>query len=249
MSESLSERIHPPTVRRRQLARQEGHVARSHDLATACLLLAGVGVLFWWGGDLVQFLGLLVRQQLGGQAWLSTDAQAAVGRCQTTLYGLGHAVLPILGLLVVAAALAHFGQIGWLFLPHKVTPDLARLHPGQGLQRIFSARSLIRLAFGLLKALVIVTIVAGSLWADRERLLGFGALAVGPLAAVLVRITLGTCVKVAGALLVLGVLDYAYQRWQLARDLRMTTQELREEQGHQARPQAAPRRIRAETPR
>ena len=38
-----------------------------------------------------------------------------------------------------------------------------------------------------------------------------------------------TSLKIAIALLVLSVLDYGFQRWKFERDLRMTTQQVREE--------------------
>ena len=43
------------------------------------------------------------------------------------------------------------------------------------------------------------------------------------------QILLWTALKVGAALLVLAMLDYAYQRWRHEQDLKMTPQELREE--------------------
>jgi len=42
-------------------------------------------------------------------------------------------------------------------------------------------------------------------------------------------ILLGTCLKIGIALLILAIFDYGYQRWKHEQDLRMTTQEVREE--------------------
>ena len=43
------------------------------------------------------------------------------------------------------------------------------------------------------------------------------------------QIVLWTAMKIGAALLVLAILDYAYQRWRHEQDLKMTPQELREE--------------------
>jgi flagellar biosynthesis protein FlhB len=227
--DSFADKIHPPTPRRRQQAREEGRVARSHDLAASVLLLGAVGALFWLGRDLVHYLGVLTSQQLGGRAWLTTDSVTAVQWWHTTAQGLGHVLLPLLGLLAVLAVASHAGQFGFLFLPHKLAPDFQRLAPGNGVQRMFSAGNFVRLLFGLLKAATIAVVAGWSLWTQRERLIAMGSLAIQPLAALAGELLLSICLKVALALLALGLLDYGYQRWRLERDLRMTTQELREE--------------------
>ena len=45
MPDYAGEKSLEPTPHRRQQARREGHVAKSQDLGSAALLLAGLGVL------------------------------------------------------------------------------------------------------------------------------------------------------------------------------------------------------------
>ncbi len=229
MSDSYGDKIHPPTLRRRQQARAEGRVARSHDLAAALLLLGGLCALFWWGRDVVDYLGQLTRKQLGGRVCLTADSDLAVAWWNATVYGAGRVLAPVLGLFVVVAVAGQLGQGGWLFLPHKLAADWQRVDPFRGLGRIFSASSLTRWMFGILKTAAVVAVAGGSLWAERQRLLQLGAWDVGPLTAFACELLFWTGFKLALALLAVGVLDYGYQRWRLERDLRMTTQELREE--------------------
>ena len=59
----------------------------------------------------------------------------------------------------------------------------------------------------------------------------------------LFEITFWTCIKIGAALLVLAILDYAFQRWKYEQDLKMTTQEMREEmKSLQGDPQVVARR-------
>ena len=67
MSDHIAERIHPASPQRRQLARQDGRVARSHDLVVAAVMLGGSLVLLAIGGELVTFFTGFARQQLGGE--------------------------------------------------------------------------------------------------------------------------------------------------------------------------------------
>lgn len=66
--ESLGERIHPASPKRRAEAREQGQVARSQEVGTAVAVLAAMGSLALFGPSLLSQLGELTRSLLGGQA-------------------------------------------------------------------------------------------------------------------------------------------------------------------------------------
>jgi len=245
MPEFLVDRIHPPTTQRRQRARREGHVAKSHDLATAVTLLGGSLALLLVGGQVAGSLVQLAEQQLGGQAWLSAEPELALASWHLVVGGLGRALIPAFALMVLMAAAGHIGQTGLLLVPNRLVPDLGRIDPLRGVQRLCSSRNLVRSAFGVLKIAAVIAVGAGSLWSDRERLLGADSLDASSLAASLAEIAVWTSLKMSAALIVLGAADYGYQRWRYEQDLRMTDAELREElRNQQGNPQVADRRRR-----
>jgi flagellar biosynthesis protein FlhB len=86
--------------------------------------------------------------------------------------------------------------------------------------------------------------VAGvCLWGERGRLLNLSSQSSAEIAAYLLSVLLWTSLKVGGALGVLALFDYGYQYWKHEQDLRMTTQELKEEiKTQQGNPQIAARR-------
>jgi flagellar biosynthesis protein FlhB len=229
MSDYAGEKTLEPTPHRREQARREGHVAKSHDLGSAAMLLLGLGVLVMLGGGLVGFLADYCRGQLGGPAWLAADKDFVVDHWNGTLWALGRYLLPILGLLCLAGVTVHVMQIGFLFLPQRLAFDLGRLDPLAGLRRMFSAAALVRLGFGVFKLIVILAVACVVLYDQREALLRLGALAPSALLAQMSQILLWTGLKIGAALLLLAALDYAYQRWRHEQDLKMTPQELREE--------------------
>jgi len=229
MPDQSGDRSQEATPHRRQKAREEGHVAKSQDLDSAVLLVAGVLVLMLSGGALTEFLARYAEEHLGGRPWLAADLSFAVSQFNLTLLELAKYLLPILGLLFVAAIAVNVGQVGFLFLPSKVSFDLTRLDPLQGLRRIFSLSNLLRLAFGIFKIGVVAGVAFVALYKERQAILGLTALDVRQIAVYLTQILLWTTLKIALALLVLAILDYAYQRWRYERDLRMTPQEVREE--------------------
>jgi flagellar biosynthesis protein FlhB len=218
-----------PTPHRRQQARREGHVAKSQDLGSAAVLLAGLAALLMLGGGLVGFLVEFCRNQLGGQPWLAADPQFAVSQWNATLWALARYLAPILGLLCLAGVAAQVLQVGFLFLPQRLAFDLARLNPLQGLRRIFSAANAVHLGFGIVKLSIVLAVGGVALYGQRTAILGMTELAPAAIGLQMAEIVVWTALKVGGALLVLALLDYAYQWWRHERDLKMTPQELREE--------------------
>jgi flagellar biosynthetic protein FlhB len=160
---------------------------------------------------------------------LTTNAHAAVFHWNQTMFGLARWLAPLFGLLLGAALAVNAAQVGFLFLPDKLAPDITRLDPLQGMRRIFSLTNLMRLTFGLFKIAVIATVALVSLYNQRQTILGLSALPVPQMALFMTQAILWTALKIGVALLVLAVLDYGFQRWKYERDLRMTPQEMREE--------------------
>ena len=229
MPEQHGDKSQEPTPHRRQKARDEGHVAKSQDLVSAVLLLAGMLALVLSGEALIGYLGHYTQRHLGGEAWLSADAHFAAVQWNSTVQGLARYVLPIMGLLVLAAVAVNLAQVGFLLLPSKLNPDITRLDPLKGLHRLFSVTNAARLGFGIFKILVIAVVAFVSLYAERETILSLTALAVPEIALYLVKTLLWTTIKIGVALVVLALMDYAFQRWKHEQDLRMTPQEVREE--------------------
>ena len=243
MPEQLGEKMHEATPHRRQQARQRGHVPKSQDLGSAVLLLAGIAALMLMGESLVDYLAALTARHLGQVPAFSLDQNAAVRQATAILWELAKVLLPIMAVLAGIAATISVGQTGFLMNPDRLAPDISRISPLKGLARIFSLQGVARLLFGLIKVALIAGVTFLSLYAKREEIVGLAALALPQIAVYLVQILFWTTAKIGGALLVLAVLEYAFQRWKYEQDLRMSTAELKEEMRQtQGSPETAQRR-------
>ncbi len=243
MAETDGDKTQDATPHRRQQAREEGQVAKSQDLASAALLLVGLAAVLWLGGAVVDMVGRYAAEQLGGEAWLAADPQFFVAHGQHVAYALACCMLPIFGVLMFTGIAANFLQVGFLFLPEKLAPDLTRLDPLQGFARLFSLANLVRLVMGLLKMALVAGVAYASLYGQRQKVLGLAAMSTPEIAGFLTSVLIWTSLKIALALLLLAVLDYGFQWWKQERDLRMTTQEVREElRNLEANPQMTARR-------
>jgi len=242
-TEEFGDKTHEATPYRRQKACEEGQVVRSQDLASAGLLVVGLLIVAYFSRGLANFLGRLTQDQLGGAAWLNLDSQTTVHHAASLAAGLAMSLLPLLALLLIAAILAHMGQFGFLYLPQKLALDWQRLNPLANAQRMFSLTSFVHLGFGLLKVGLILGVAGWCVWGERGRLLNLSGQSTAEIATYLLSLLLWTSVKIGAALVALALFDYGYQYWQHEQDLRMTTQELKDEiKTQQGDPHIAQRR-------
>jgi flagellar biosynthesis protein FlhB len=229
MSDSTSEKTLEPTPHRRQQSREEGNVAKSHDLGSAGMLLLASGVLLMFGGGLAAFLVEYGRARLAGPFEVVADQASCTALWNLTLASLAHFLFPIFGLIFLAGVAVNVLQTGFLFLPQQLAFDPARLSVIRGWQRIFSANNVVRLGFALLKLTVIAVVVAAVFYHQRFAFLKLASLAPTALAGAMAELLLWTILKIGIALFALAILDYAYQWWRREQDLKMTPQELQEE--------------------
>lgn len=243
MAEQSGDKTHDATPHRRQQARDEGQVAYSQDLGSAALLVVGVLLLQYWGGQITEAAGKFMRHQLGVVGPLVAHPSDLVVQSQNLIRTLGTAMLPVVGLLALAGVLSSVFQTGLLFVPKRLLPDFSRLSPLRGLQRILSLSGAVRLGFGLFKV-GIVSIVAGTvLYLRHQEVLYASSLSMPELASFLIEIALQAALWVGLALLALALFDFAYQKWKHEQDLRMTQQEMVDEMKNlQGDPQIIARR-------
>jgi len=227
--EAYQDRTEQPTPKRRAEAREKGQVPRSRDLSAALVLLMGLGALAAWGGNLGSQSATLVRSWLGElQPGMVTPANMRVLFLKCAL-ALGQLLTPICLCLVVTAILANFLQGGWIFAPSRLVPDLSRLQIAKGFKRLFSGTSLVE----LLKALAKVSLVGLVVFYGLKDLLPGLLPLVHQHPAQTLESLQANSFRVAGRvvtlLLVLGILDYFYQRYRMEKGLRMTRQEVKDE--------------------
>ncbi len=217
------QRTEPATPRRRQEARRRGQVARSADLSQGAGLLAAVLV-----GSLAAPWGFGVLASYTREVLANPDpGRLGALVAQGVLAGLALAG-PALAAATVVGLVAGIAQTGGLFTAKPLEPQLDRLNPLRALERLFSLRSVAE----LLKAVVKLVAVVAAVWAPlREAVTSVPPTAPSPeqLAAWLGNTVHAVGLRGGGALLLVGGLDYLYQRFEYERSLRMTRQEVRED--------------------
>ncbi len=229
MAEDLESRTEPATPRRREEARQQGQVAFSAELAAALVLVAGVALLALLGPRVGRELLDTIRTDLPAPCPREMGTEEA-RELMSRQFSRGLSFLGVfLGLLVAAAIASTAMQVGFRLAPEKLTVNTERLSPAAGLQKLFSMGAAIRGGLALLKVAALALLAWVLLRGRSGMIVGLSHGNASYAAAQGWSLTMRLALGITAALALLGALDYAYQRYNFERSLRMTKQEVKEE--------------------
>ena len=224
------ERTEKATARRREEARKKGQVAQSREIPSVLILITSLGFFYFAGSWLFSSLLAMfsgIYQHINSLRFQHPlDAEAFSIEVFKELFGV---LVPFFVPILVAAIAGNVFQIGFEIHGETMTPNLGKLNPIGGLKKFVSLRSCVELFKSILKLLCIGGI---AYLAVRRELAKFPPLVqhtVGDIFVFSGQAAFKICFLICLALTVLAVLDYAYQRWQYEKDLRMTKQEVRDE--------------------
>lgn len=224
MNEQEHDRTEQATPFRREEARKQGDVQRSSDLNTFAVVLALAAFLLGSGASLWERVATACRQLLASAA--TTDAAAllpVVGRA------LLAAVIPF-GLLVVAlVTLMSLLQTGPVFTFRTLEPRFERLNPVSGLRRLFSPRLLFEVLKSIVKLAILGTVFYFFLLGSWPNLAVLGGQPPPQQLGSLASQGATLLMRIVAALLLIGLLDWTYTRWQYGRQLKMSRRDVKEE--------------------
>ena len=225
----MSERTEAPTPRRLSEARSRGQVAHSPELNTAMALLIGFWLLRGPGARLANALGeTLVKTVSNLPAGELTGAGLRSLIVEDALRIGPDLGLIVAGLMATGVAVT-VAQTGLLWADKRPVVDWNRINPLAGFRRLFSAQGLIAFGRAFLK-LAVVGVVAYSFLRDRiEDVLMLSQFDLGSAVGRWADLAYGLAWRVGAAYFLLAAADYAYQRWNLMRSLRMTREEVKED--------------------
>lgn len=243
MAEDLGDKTESATPRRLSEAREEGRVAKSQDLAAAIDLFGAFILFLVFGLSLAKAMGSILRRTLESGA--DTTVAGAFDLARAIGIQGAIAILPFLGLVCVVAIAAHTCQFGLLFSTKILTPNVSKLNPIAGLGKLFNKRNLVKTIVNSLKLIVVSLIGYLFLRSCAAQLATLPMLGAAAAWAVIGRLTLELAAWLFTILLVMGVVDYLFQRWNHLQELRMTKEQVKDERrSMEGDPQIKGRRLR-----
>jgi flagellar biosynthetic protein FlhB len=228
-SESGADKSEDPTEKRIRESREKGQTARSRELNTLAIMLAGAGGLLAIGGslgsDLMSIMSgnfslsrEVIMDERSMMIWLLASGKVAVD-----------AVAPLFLALLIASIVGPISLGGWLFSAKAMAPKMSRMDPLAGLKRMFSAKSLVELLKALAKFILVLAVALAVLSANVDDLL---AMAHEPLEMAILhaaQVVGWSALWMACGLVLIAAVDVPFQLWDNKQKMMMTKQEVRDE--------------------
>jgi flagellar biosynthetic protein FlhB len=233
MANDQGEKTEKPSGKRLKDARERGQVTRSRDLGMAAASLATAGMLVNFGPGMV---GRLLRVITSGIARLGLSPTQELKPADLTglIVGGGWMLALVVGPVALAAAgasvAAAVAQGGFNFAPKAITFDLSRLSPANGIKRLGFKQG----GVDTIKAAVTVTVIGILAWKTGREIF-----AQSPRFPWMAPATAGhegwsrltrLLWQSGFSLAAIGGIDYGLQRWRLMSSLKMSRQEVKDEQ-------------------
>lgn len=227
---SEQERTEAPTPKRRQEARKEGRVPKSAELSGAVMLLGAALMLVYSGGAVManQAAGMLRT----GTGWLTLaplSIESAQAVAMTTAQAFALAFLPFATAMFILIVAVNLVQTRGNVSEKAISFKFDQLNPVAGFGRLLSVKSVFSLGKSVVKLLVIGLVVYTALHAALPQVIALSSAHAGEIVDVIQRLAFKVTLTGGFAFLVIAAADYAFEVWQYEKSLKMTKQEVIQE--------------------
>jgi flagellar biosynthetic protein FlhB len=231
MADDPGEKTEDPTAHKLRKARERGQVGKSQDfgavvmMAGAALLVAALGLLA------TGLISAMMRDVMaGGAPGHPTIAEDVNRLLRWVGVRMGLILVPTMLIMFAVALFSQLVQVGWSISPEAIVPKLDRLNPISGAKRIFGPKGAVKLLMDVVKLTLVVIVVAFVLARWIPALGSMPLMGVRTATIMSLRAIAELAIWMLAVLLVIGLVDLKYQKWQHKSDNRMTKQEVKEEQ-------------------
>src|SRR5579864_216103 len=228
-SHDTASRTEEATPRRLEEARKEGDVAKSVELAQVSALAGAFAAVAIGGGLLARNLAETLTPFLAHPDSMQVRGEAGVELAWSLTWGVLPALAAVMGAAMLAGVGGNLIQHGFLFTTAKLKPDLSKISPIKGFQRLFGIDGLANFVRATLK---VGLTAAVAWWVLAPRAKDFpGLVTLGPSDLLAFSASLGRSLMFAvlALLALLAVVDFVWQRQRFLTRMRMTREELKED--------------------
>lgn len=231
-------RTEEPSERRLREEKDKGNVPKTHELPGAIVLLGSLIVLYFFGNS------FFIRSMVLFKKYLALSVQQVDFRSEgfgVLMKAMAEDMLvlmfPILGVAFIGAVIGSLVQVGFIFTPAVLNLNFQRITPN--FRKVLPTRqTLVNLAKSIAKVVLIGWVSYIVISKEFLDILLMGNMGIKAALTLLVYAAFKIFFVVGIILLVLGIADFYYQKFEHEESLKMTPseakQELKESEGDKA---------------
>ena len=229
------EKTEPATDKKKDDARKEGQVAKSKELNGAISLFAMFLVLRIYVGNMgISFLEVFSESynripEMTNLADGLIIPKEFAGVMNRVILKILLMLLPFLAVAFLVAFIVDLVQVKWKPTAKPMQPKFSKLDPTKGIKRLFSVDKLMDLLKSLIKLFIIGYVAYSTLTDQAGQLFLLYDMQLIQALSLFGDIVINMALKICAVYLIVGILDYAYQKHKFNEDLKMTKQEVKDE--------------------
>ena len=229
------EKTEPATDKKLRDARDEGKVAKSKELTAAFDLIVLFLVLkvfmSFVGEKLLGFFSYIYNRMPDFLNETQKDMSSVTVRnfMNDIILQFLLTCLPFFIFGVVVTILVSIVQVGWKVTTKPMAPKLDKFNPINGFKRIFSKDAIFELIKSVLKIGVILYMAYSSIKSHQNDIFILYELPLKRAVALVGDIIINTGLKISIVYLIVGIVDYIYNKHKFNEDMKMTKQEVKDE--------------------
>ncbi|MFO0388781.1 MAG: flagellar biosynthesis protein FlhB [Alphaproteobacteria bacterium] len=218
-----------PTSKRLEEAINKGQVPFSREITSFLLLFVLAMTVAAFAPTMMINTKILLLPFIMNAESIPVDVKGV----STVLSDVAFSSLAIISVPLVCIILAILGssilQNGFHISSEPVMPKLDKISPLAGLKRMFSMRSMVEFLKSLIKIIVVGVVGFLAVYPNLSHIKQLANSTVNAMFHYMGDISLDLLISMVIAMFFIALLDFAYQRWQFIKSLRMTKQEIKDE--------------------
>jgi len=228
------ERTEEATPRRKSQARNRGQLPKSADFDSAVMLIVGLYLLFLFSPSIMQQLKQITVSTLSNLDPSLITRENFFGFLAPYISVMYSILMPILLILLISGIALNYFQIGFLFTLEPLKPDFNKLNPAnmiKGLKKIFlfDVKTLVELLKSLVKMSVVAFVAYAVIMEHKDELLNLLGAEMSQSLTIIGNIIFQLFTKICMILLLIGIIDKIYQKYEFDKSLKMTKEEVKDE--------------------
>ena len=229
------EKTEPATAKKLRDAREDGKVTKSRELTAAFDMI----VLFLVLKIFISFVG---ERLIGAFSYVYDRMPEflEVNKTGVSSVAVSHfmadillqitiTILPFILFGFVITFLVSVLQVGWKVTAKPLKPNLSKFNPINGFKRIISKDSLFELFKSIVKIIVIFIVAYNRVKGHKEEIFILYEIPLNQAIALIGSIIIDTGLYIGYVYLIVGIVDFLYQKHKFNEDMKMTKQEVKDE--------------------
>lgn len=227
--ENQNEKTEDPTSKKLEDALKKGDVVKSIEINNWFVMVGGALAVAMMGSSMAGGLMNSLKLFLMAPEAISMDRE----NLRMVWFDVGgmmfKALLIPLGILVVAAIAGNLLQHAPVFTGERMKPQLSKISPIKGFERLFGPQALVNMAKGIIKLVVVGAVAFAIAWPERDRLALMMTWDISQLLPLVKALSLKMFAGVIAVMTIVAGLDYLFERFRWMKRQRMSVQEVKDE--------------------